>query len=146
MYIGDKLAVDVLAAQKRREQAIVDALRQLRSAFHNAEIANRGPLDDAAVVKFFQQQLKQREESAAVFHQAGRLELAANEEYEATVIRVYLPPALAPEQLDEIARAAVAEANGDFGGAMKIAVAKVAGGASGQEVSAAVRRAMNGGS
>jgi uncharacterized protein YqeY len=142
MYISDQLAADVLAAQKRREQALVDVLRQLRSAFHNAEIANLGPLDDVAVIKFFQQQLKQREESATVFRQASRPELAEKEEAEATIIRSYLPPALSLEQLDEIARVAVAEANNDFGGAMKIAVAKVAGGAAGKEVSAAVRRAM----
>ena len=146
MYAGDQLATDLLEAQKSRDQAAVDTLRQLRSAFHNAEISARGKLDDAGAIKLFQQQLKQREESAAVFRKAGRIELAEKEEAEAAVIRGYLPPAMSAEQLDEIAAAAVAEAGANMGAAMKIAVAKVAGAATGQEVSAAVRRAMGGGS
>lgn len=144
MYAGEQLAADVLAAQKRRDQAAVDILRQLRSAFHNAEIAARGKLDDAATIKFFQQQLKQREEASAVFRKAGRIELAEKEEAESTVIRSYLPPAMTQDQLDELARAAVAEAGKDFGAAMKLAVVRVAGAATGQEVSAAVRRAIEG--
>lgn len=144
MYTGDQLAADVLAAQKRHDRAAVDILRQLRSAFHNAEIAARGQLDEAAATKFFQQQLKQREESSAVFRKAGRIELAEREEAEAVAIRSYLPPAMTPDKLDEVARAAVAQAGKDFGAAMKIAVAKVAGAATGQDVSAAVRRAIEG--
>ncbi len=144
MYVGEQLAADVLEAQKRRDQSAVDILRQLRSAFHNAEIAARGQLDDAATIKFFQQQLKQREEASAVFRKAGRIELAEKEEAEAAVIRGYLPPAMTPEQLDQLAAAAVAEAGKDFGAAMKLAVAKAAGAATGQEVSAAVRRAIEG--
>lgn len=147
MNFGERLAADLLEAQKRRDQAAVDILRQLRSAFHNAEIAARpAQLDEAGAIRFFQQQLKQRLESAAVFRQNGRDDLAAKEEAEAGAIRAYLPPAMPAEQLDEVARAAVAEAGGNMGAAMKIAVARVAGAAGGQEISAAVRRAMGGGS
>jgi uncharacterized protein YqeY len=143
MDAGDKLAEDLLAAQKRRDQVAVDALRQLRSAYHNAEIAALGKLDEAAAIKFFQQQLKQRNEAAAVFRQNGRVDLAEKEEAEAVFIKAYLPAAMPAAELDAIAAAAVAEAGeAGFGAAMKIAVAKVAGAASGQDVSAAIKRAM----
>jgi uncharacterized protein YqeY len=143
MDAGQQLAADLLEAQKRRDQATVDALRQIKSAYHNAEIAALGPLDSVAAIKFFQQQLKQREEAAAVFKQANRPELAAKEEVEAKIIRNYLPSHLTSEQLDVIVREAVAEAGAQgFGGAMKIAVAKVAGGATGQEIAAAIKKIL----
>lgn len=143
MYLGDQLTNDYNAAQKNREAEKVAALRQLRSAFHNAEIAARGKLDDAAGIKFLQQQLRQREEAAAIFKQAGRQEQLAQEEAESAIIRAYLPPALPAEELAVIAKQAVTEA-GDkgFGAAMAWAMTKVAGRATGQEVSAAIRAAI----
>ena len=143
MYLGDQLTNDCTAAQKNRDAVKVGALRQLRSAFHNAEIAARGKLDEAASIKFLQQQLRQREESAAIFKQAGRLEQLVQEEQEANIIRSYLPPSLSTSELEVIAKQAVTEAGAKgFGAAMAWAMQQVKGQATGQEVAAAIKKAM----
>ena len=144
MYLGDQLNADYLDAQKRRDMSAMNVLRQLRSAFHNAEIATRGKLDEAASIKFLQQQLRQREEAALAYRQAGRAEQLAQEESEAAIIKKYLPPSMPAEELKKIAAQAVAEA-GDkgFGTAMALAMAKVKGQATGQEVSTAIKQAID---
>lgn len=143
MELSAQLEADYLQAFRRHDQAAVGALRQLRASLHNAEIAARGPLAEAAGVAWLRRELKQREEAAAAFEAGGRPEQAAAERAEAQIVASYLPPAMGEEELGQIVRQTVAELGSPaFGQAMKAVLAKVGGRASGEQVSAAVKSAL----
>jgi uncharacterized protein YqeY len=104
-----------------------------------------GSADELAVLR---RERKRRTESATAFRDAGRAELAAQEESEAALIEAYLPAELSDDELRAIVADAVAESGAsspkDMGQAMKAAMPKVAGRADGKRVSALVQEVLTG--
>ena len=86
---------------------------------------------------------KQRKESAAIYTENGREELAAGELAELAVIEEYLPKALSPEELEAEIRAIIAETGAsspkEMGKVMGVATKRLAGRAEGGQISALVR-------
>jgi uncharacterized protein YqeY len=137
---------DLAAAMKAGERDRVGALRVVLSELQKAhKDAGDGDADELAVLR---RERKRREESALVYRDAGRAELASKEEFEARLIEGYLPSELSDAELNAIAETAVADSGASgpagIGPAMKAAMAAVAGRADGRRVSAAVRRALEG--
>jgi uncharacterized protein YqeY len=140
MTLVDTVKQDVAAAMKAGEKDRVAALRLVLSELQKS--AKEGG-DELAVLR---RERKRRLESADVFREAGRGELADAEEAEARLIEGYMPAQLADDELRAIAAAAVAETAAsspkDIGIVMKAAMAKVGGRADGKRVSALVREAL----
>mgnify|MGYP001089379475 CR=1 FL=1 len=114
-----RLQADLTAAMKARDTVTTSTIRMLRSAITNAEVAGATAteLTDEQAIAVLQSEAKKRAESADVYEQAGRAELAAKERAELEVIERYLPAALGDEELaaiidDEIANAAKEGAEG----------------------------------
>ncbi|PZR66045.1 MAG: hypothetical protein DLM63_10225 [Solirubrobacterales bacterium] len=144
MTVAADLRSDLAAAMKAGERERVGALRLVLSELQKAaKDAGDGVPDEIAVLR---RERKRREEAASTYREAGRQELAEQEEFEAGLIDGYLPAELPDDQLEQIARTAVTDSGAagpaDMGRAMKAAMAAVAGRADGRRVSTAVRRAL----
>jgi uncharacterized protein YqeY len=97
-------------AMKAREEHRVSTLRLVNAALKNADLEAQGrgksALSDEEILALLQKLIKQRQEAAEVYDQAGRSELAARERGEIEIIGAYLP-----QQMSEAeAKAAIAEA------------------------------------
>jgi uncharacterized protein YqeY len=140
MTLADTVKQDLASAMKAGEKDRVTALRLVLSELQKT--AKEGG-DEQAVLR---RERKRRLESAEVFRDAGRGELADAEEAEARLIEGYMPAQLGDDDLRAIAVAAVAETSAsspkDMGMVMKAAMAKVGGRADGKRVSALVREAL----
>jgi uncharacterized protein len=142
MTLVDTVKQDVATALRAGEKERVGALRLVLSELQKA--AKEGSDDELAVLR---RERKRRLESATVFRDAGRAELAAGEEAEARIIETYLPAELPDDDLRAIVAAAVAETGAqspkDMGQVMKAAMTVVDGRADGKRVSALVREALS---
>jgi uncharacterized protein YqeY len=128
---------------KQRDRTRVVALRMLGAALKNAEIEAGRPLTEQEEQTILRRQLKQRDESAEAFHNAGREEKAASESAEAEIVRAYLPEPLSEEDLERIIDRAVSETGAqgmrDMGTVMNRAMELSEGRAEGRTLSALAR-------
>jgi uncharacterized protein YqeY len=141
MTLADRVRQDLTSAMKAGDKDRVGTLRFVLSELQKA--AKEGGGDELAVLR---RERKRRQESAGVFREGGRDDLAAAEEAEAAVIEEYLPSELPDDELAGLVREAVAETGAtspkDMGRVMKAAMPKIAGRADGRRVSAAVQQAL----
>jgi uncharacterized protein len=141
--VADQLKTDLTAAMKAGEKDRVGALRMILSELQKD--AKEGAADEVALLR---RERKGRLDAATQFRDAGRDELAAQEEGEAELIAGYLPKELSDEEIDAIVASAVSETGAsspkDMGQVMKAAMATVAGRADGKRVSARVQGALSG--
>ena len=97
-------------AMKAREEHRVSTLRLVNAALKNADLEAQGrgknALSDEEILALLQKLIKQRQEAAEVYNQAGRSELAARERGEIEIIGAYLPRQMSEAE----AKAAIAEA------------------------------------
>jgi len=123
-------------------------VRMALAAIKQAEVDKRIELDELAVIALLQKEIKNRKEAIEEAKTAGREDLIGDNEAEIAVLEDFLPEAMSTNELREIVSAAIAEAGAasmaDMGKVMKIALEKVAGRASGSEVSAMVREQLAG--
>ena len=125
-----RLQTDLTVALKARDEVTLSTIRMLRSAISNAEVAGDTAVEltDEQAVAVLQSEAKKRAESAEVYEQAGRVELAAKELAELEVIERYLPAAMSDDELttivdEEVANATASGAEG--GRAMGIVIKAV---------------------
>ena len=101
-------------------------------------------LDDAAIVKIIQKLVKQRKESAEIYTQQNRPELAQNELAEAAVMERYLPKQLSEAEIEDKVKEIIAQTGAtsmaDMGKVMGVATKALAGQADGKVISALVRK------
>jgi uncharacterized protein YqeY len=145
MTLLDQIRADLTAAMKSKDKLTVATLRSVVAAVQEAEVAGAAAttLGDEQVEKVIAAQAKRRVEAAEAFEQGGRVEKAADERAELTILEQYLP-----EQLDVEALAAIVErvlkgggykTMADMGQAMKAVNAEVAGKAEGRTVAELVK-------
>lgn len=150
MSLKETIQADLTTAIRERDQVRAGTLRLALSAITNAEVAGKEHRDltDDDVLGVIAKEAKKRNESASVYADAGRSELAERERAELAVLKTYLPAQLEDAELDAIAAEAKAEVGatgmGQMGQVMKAAQAKVAGRAEGGRVAAAVKKALAG--
>jgi uncharacterized protein YqeY len=141
--VGDRIQDDTRAAMKQRDRTRVGALRMLGAALKNAEIEAGRPLTEQEEQTILRRQLKQRDESAEAFRNAGRQEKAASESAEAEIVRSYLPQPLSEVELEEIVATALQDTGAtsmrDMGNVMGRAMELSEGRAEGRQLSALVR-------
>ena len=125
-----------------------NTVRMALAAIKQAEVDKRITLDDPAVIALLQKEIKNRKEALEEAKQAEREDLVKENQAEIAVLEVFLPAAISSDELRELVRVAIAEfgASGptDMGRVMKIALEKVAGRASGSDVSVMVRELLAG--
>lgn len=155
MGLKQRLRDDLTAAIKARDELTKSTIRMALSAITAAEVAGdtARELDEPEVLKVLGKEAKKREESATVFEQNGRAELAAKERAEGEVLARYLPTQLTDAEIDDIAQRAMERVAADTGAqpgpkqmgqVMKLANAEAAGRAEGGRVAAAVKAKLLG--
>lgn len=101
------------AAMKARDQRRTATLRAVNAAIKDKDIANRGegkaPLTSEEILTLLQKMVKQREESLAIYANAGRNDLATVEKEEIDILNEFLPKALTEAEVEEAIRAAIAK-------------------------------------
>ena len=101
--LTQRLAQDLIAAQKAQDKPTVSALRMLRAAIQTAVIeAKPQELDEAGVLQVVRRLIKQRKESIEAFRKGGRQDLVDQETAELTVLEQYLPAAMSPEDMRRV--------------------------------------------
>ena len=146
MTLQERISADMKEAMKAKDKVRLAALRDIKSKIMLAltETGGADSLDDAAVTKILSKQLKQREDTLAIYKEQGREDLAAEELEQADVIRVYLPQPMTETELAEAVVALIEELGAssmaDMGRVMGTASARFAGRADGKTISALVRQ------
>jgi uncharacterized protein YqeY len=106
----DAALKDALKTQDKRR---ISTLRLIRAAIQDRDIVHRGagrdPVTDEEIMQILSKMVKQREESAKAFEDGGRLELAAQERDEISIIRDFMPKQLAEEQVKKACQQVVTE-------------------------------------
>lgn len=143
------LRQDLHSAIRAQDKVRSATLRMALTAVTNEEVAGKAHRDltDADVVGVLTKEAKKRREASTAYTDAGRPELAEQEQAELAVLEVYLPAQLDDAELDRLAAEAVAEVGASgmpqMGQVMKVLQPRVAGQAEGGRVAAAVRRALS---
>jgi uncharacterized protein YqeY len=111
-----------------------------------AEVDKGAPLDESGVQAILLKEVKSQRESIADAERAGRPDLIAAAQQEIAVLESFLPKAMSPEELDALARQAIADAGAtsikEMGQVMKVLMPRLQGRASGDQASQAVRRLL----
>jgi uncharacterized protein YqeY len=145
-----RLRSDLTTAMKSQDRLRTATLRMLLAAIQTEEVAGKQAreLSDAEVLKVLARESRKRGESAEIYTQNGRGELAATEHAEARVIDEYLPTPLTEAELADVADTAIAQVAEEIGErpgmrqmgqVMKAATAIAEGKADGARLSAAVK-------
>jgi hypothetical protein len=149
MNLFDKVSDDIKKAMLARDKVRLEALRGAKKEFLEAKTAKgaNGELSDENATKIIVKMVKQRKESAKIYTDNNRQELADNELAEAAVLEEYLPKQLSAEELDTELRAIIAETGAtgprEMGKVMGVASKRLAGRAEGRAISEAVKNLLN---
>ena len=98
---------DMKAAMKAHDAKRLGAIRLLLAAIKQREIDERIVLDDAQVLAVIDKMIKQRQDSAEQFQNAGRMDLVDQEKFEISILSAYLPPALSEQEIAEYIQKAI---------------------------------------
>lgn len=135
-------------AMKSKDTVALTALRALKSAFMLANTeGGANELSSEEEMKIIQKQVKQRKDSAKVFTDQDRLDLAEPELAEAKVLEQFLPEALSEDEIEKVVVATIeevgAEGMKDMGKVMGIVSKKLAGQADGKIISGIVKAKLS---
>lgn len=145
----NQVSADIKTAMLARDKVALEALRGIKKEFLEAKTAKGGDgtLPDDQAVKILQKMVKQRKESARIFTEQNRQELADNELAEVAVIEKYLPAQMSDEQLEAEIAAIIAQVGAaspqDMGKVMGVASKQLAGKAEGRAISEKVKALLN---
>lgn len=144
----DQISQDIVAAMKAKDKVCLEALRNVKKYFIEAKTAPgaNDELADDAALKILAKLVKQGRDTAALYTEQQRPDLAEAELAQAAVIEAYLPKALTPEELEAALRDIIAETGAtsakEMGKVMGVATKRLAGRADGKAISALVRQLL----
>jgi uncharacterized protein YqeY len=109
----ERFTQDLKDAMKAGDKRKLSTVRLVQAALKDKDIeargAGKGQAGDDEILGLLQKMIKQRQESAGIYEQAGRAELAQQEREEADIIAAYLPKQLDEAETREAVSAAIAE-------------------------------------
>ena len=111
MELFEKVSKDIVAAMKAKDKVTLEALRNIKKVFIEAKTAPgaNDTLDDAAALKILQKLAKQGHDSADLYTQQNRPDLAEAEMAQVKVIESYLPKALSAEEIEAAVKEIIAQ-------------------------------------
>ena len=145
--LEEQIQKDIKAAMLAKDSVALASVRGIKAAILLAKTSEGAKeLDDAAIVKIIQKLVKQRKESAEIYTQQNRPELAQNELAEVAVMEKYLPRQLSEAEIEEKVKEIMAQVGAtsiaDMGKVMGVATKALAGQADGKAISALVRKLL----
>lgn len=145
--VKEKLKDDLKSAMKAKDVFKRETIRFLMSAIKQVEVDDRRELSDDDIYKIIQKSIKQREDAANQYKDAGREELYEKEINEANLLKDYLPKQLNNNELTDIIKNVISK-NGatslkDMGSVIKLTMQEVGSKADGKSVSSIVKELLN---
>ena len=148
MELFEKVSKDIVAAMKAKDKVTLEALRNIKKVFIEAKTAPgaNDTLDDAAALKILQKLAKQGHDSAELYTQQNRPDLAEAEMAQVKVIESYLPKALSAEEIEAAVKEIIAQIGAtsikEMGKVMGLASKQLAGKADGKAISDVVKKLL----
>ena len=144
--LKDRIQSDVKDAMRAKAKERLGTLRLVTAAIKQKEVDERIEIDDDQVLQVLTKMVKQRQDSIAQYTDAGRDDLAAQEQAELAIIGEYMPAALSEEEVEDLLSKALAETGAqsikDMGKVMGVLRPAVQGRADMGAVSAQVKQAL----
>ena len=144
----DLMSEDIKKAMLAKDKVALDALRGIKKEFLEAKTAKGGDgeLHDDKALQILQKMVKQRKESAQMFIDANRPELAEDELAQCKIIERYLPAMMTEEELTAALTEIIAQVGAtspqDMGKVMGVATKQLAGRAEGKAINLKVRELL----
>ena len=148
MALFEQVSSDIVQAMKAKDKVRLEALRNIKKVFIEAKTAPNAndTLEDATALKLLQKLAKQGRDSASLYTQQNRADLAEAEMAQVNVIESYLPKALSTEEIEAAVKSIIAETGAqsikEMGKVMGMASKQLAGQASGSAISEVVKRLL----
>ena len=148
MNLFDQISNDIKNAMLAKDKLRLETLRGIKKEFLEAKTAkgSDGELSDDIAMKILVKMVKQRKDSAQIYIEQNRPELAESELGEAKVIEEYLPKQMTEAELEAELKNIIAEVGAtsakDMGKVMGVASKKLAGRAEGKAISAKVKEIL----
>lgn len=149
MDLFEKVSEDIKNAMKAKNKVALETLRNVKKFFLEAKTAPgaNDTLTDADALKIIQKLVKQGKDSASIYTQQNRADLAEGELAQVKVLETYLPKQMTAEELETELKAIIAQVGAagpqDMGKVMGAASKALAGKAEGRAISEAVKRLLN---
>lgn len=147
MSLKNQLNEDMKAAMRAKDSVRLSTIRLVNAAIKQFEVDERQEADDAKVQAILTKMIKQRKDSARIYSEANRLDLAEKENAEIDVLQQYLPEMLSDDEIAKIVQQVIAETGAasmaDMGKVMGLLKTKLAGQADMGVVNKVVKAALN---
>ena len=146
MSLKTQLTEDMKTAMRAKDQVSLSTIRLINAAIKQFEVDERTEADDAKVISILTKMVKQRRDSAKIYTEAGRQDLADKENAEIEILNRYLPQMMSAEEIKTVVEAVIAEtgASGmtDMGKVMGVLKTRLAGKADMGEVNKVLKAAL----
>ena len=148
MDLFEQVSKDIIAAMKAKDKVRLEALRNIKKYFLEAKTAPgaNDTLTDDAALKIIAKLAKQGRDTAALYTEQNRPDLAEEEAAQAAIIEEYLPKALTPEELEAELKAIITEVGAtspkEMGKVMGVASKRLAGKSDGKAISEMVKKLL----
>ncbi|MCF8716012.1 GatB/YqeY domain-containing protein [Joostella atrarenae] len=149
MSLQDKVMAEMKTAMKSKDTVALTALRSVKSELLLAQSSAGGKdgMSEEDEIKLLQKLVKQRKDSAAIYTEQGRADLAEPEMAEAAILEKFLPEQLSEEEVAVIVDAVIAKTGAegmkDMGKVMGMASKELAGKADGKTISTVVKSRLS---
>ncbi|MBQ4916081.1 GatB/YqeY domain-containing protein [Maribacter sp. MMG018] len=148
MSLQTKVMEQMKVAMKAKDTVALESLRAIKSALLLASTSGAGSeISEEEEIKLVQKLVKQRKDSAAIFIEQGRQDLADPELAQVAVIEQFLPEQLTEEEVEKVVVQTIdnigASGMKDMGKVMGIVSKELAGQADGKMISSIVKQKLN---
>lgn len=146
MSLKERLTEDMKTAMRAKDQVSLSTIRLINAAIKQFEVDERTEADDAKVIFILTKMVKQRKDSAKIYTEAGRQDLADKENAEIEILNRYLPQMMSAEEIKTVVEAAIVETSAsgmaDMGKVMGVLKTRLAGKADMGEVNKVLKAAL----
>jgi len=145
----DNLTTEIKEAMKAKNVLALESLRAIKSAvlLQKSEAGASDEMSEDEEIKLLQKLVKQRRDSAAIFREQNRVDLAEPEEAQAEIIARFLPEQLSEEEVGKVIESIIAQTGAssmkDMGKVMGMASKQLAGKADGKTISTLVKQLLS---
>ena len=149
MNLEQKIMADMKDAMKAKDEAALRGLRAIKAAIIIAKTSEGagGELKEEDETKLLQKLVKQRNDSARIYHEQNRPDMAEEEEYQAKVIEEYLPAMMSEDEVRKVVQEKIAAVGAagpsDMGKVMGPIMGVLQGKADGKLISQVVKEELN---
>ena len=147
MTLKARLTEDMKTAMRAKDSVSLSTIRLVNAAIKQYEVDERNEADDARVVAILTKMIKQRKDSAQIYVDAGRADLADKENAEIDILNRYMPAMMSADEIQAAVAAAIADSGAagiaDMGKVMGLLKTRLAGQADMAAVSQVLKAALS---